>query len=40
MATYREIGVETVILRPPATGLARWIEIAVAPAVPRLAELG
>lgn len=40
METYSAIGVETVILRPPATGLAHWIGTAVAPAVPRVAELG
>lgn len=36
---YRALGVETVILRPPATSLAAWVRDNVAPAVPRLAEL-
>jgi F420-dependent oxidoreductase-like protein len=40
IAPYRELGVETVILRPPATSLAAWVRDHVAPAVPRLAELG
>ncbi|MEE6272340.1 LLM class F420-dependent oxidoreductase [Georgenia wangjunii] len=40
MGAYAPLGVDTVILRPPARGLARWIERSVAPAVPRLAELG
>jgi F420-dependent oxidoreductase-like protein len=40
LAEYVPLGVETVILRPPATSIASWIESAVAPAVPRLAELG
>lgn len=37
---YADLGVESVILRPPATGLAAWVRDAVAPAVPRIAELG
>lgn len=40
MEPFAELGVDTVILRPPATSLARWIATDVAPAVPRLAELG
>ncbi|QAY69577.1 LLM class F420-dependent oxidoreductase [Xylanimonas protaetiae] len=32
-------GVDTVILRPPATSLAAWVRDAVAPAVARVAEL-
>lgn len=40
MVPYAELGVETVILRPPATGLATWVGTHVAPVVPRLAELG
>ncbi|MBD5784881.1 LLM class F420-dependent oxidoreductase [Cellulosimicrobium terreum] len=34
-----ELGVDTVILRPPATPLAAWVRDAVAPAVERVAEL-
>jgi len=37
---YADLGVETVILRPPATSLAAWVRDRVAPAVPRLADLG
>jgi F420-dependent oxidoreductase-like protein len=38
---YADLGVETVILRAPAgVPLASWIRDHVAPAVPRLAELG
>lgn len=37
---YVPLGVETVILRPPTTSLAGWVRDKVAPAVPRLAELG
>ena len=37
---YHALGVETVILRPPATPLAAWVRDDVAPAVPRLADLG
>ncbi|MBD8078490.1 LLM class F420-dependent oxidoreductase [Cellulosimicrobium arenosum] len=33
------LGVDTVILRPPATPLAAWVRDAVAPAVERVAEL-
>ena len=40
MATYAPLGVETVILAPPPSGVAAWIETKVARAVPRLAELG
>lgn len=40
MAAYVSLGVETVILRPPGDELATWIRDKVAPAVPRLAELG
>lgn len=34
-----ELGVDTVILRPPTTSPAAWVREQVAPAVPRLAEL-
>src|SRR6478609_4814511 len=37
---YADLGVETVILRPPATSLSAWVRDRVAPAVPRLADLG
>jgi hypothetical protein len=37
---YADLGVEQVILTPPATPLAAWVRDAVAPAVPRVAELG
>jgi F420-dependent oxidoreductase-like protein len=38
---YADLGVETVILRPPAeVPLATWVRDHVAPAVPRVAELG
>ncbi|MEZ0448263.1 LLM class F420-dependent oxidoreductase [Cellulomonas sp. ICMP 17802] len=37
---YAALGVETVILRPPATSLSAWVRDAVAPAVPRVADLG
>ena len=37
---YQDLGVETVILRPPATSLAAWVRDHVAPAVRPLAELG
>jgi hypothetical protein len=37
---YADLGVESVILTPPATSLAAWVRDALAPAVPRLAELG
>ncbi|WP_028049092.1 LLM class F420-dependent oxidoreductase [Cellulomonas sp. URHD0024] len=37
---YRDLGVETVILRPPATSLSAWVRDHVAPAVGPLAELG
>ena len=37
---YADLGVETVILRPPADlSLATWVRDHVAPAVPRVAEL-
>ncbi|AEE45446.1 LLM class F420-dependent oxidoreductase [Cellulomonas fimi] len=39
MKAYAALGVETVILRPPATPLSAWVRDAVAPAVPRVAEL-
>lgn len=39
MTAYAALGVETVILRPPATPLSAWVRDAVAPAVPRVAEL-
>jgi F420-dependent oxidoreductase-like protein len=37
---YAGLGVESVILRPPSTSLAAWVRDHVAPAVPRLADLG
>jgi F420-dependent oxidoreductase-like protein len=37
--TYRGLGIDTVIVSPPQTGLVRYLEEAVAPAVPRLAEV-
>jgi len=37
---YADLGVETVILRPPATSLSAWVRDRVAPAVPRVADLG
>jgi F420-dependent oxidoreductase-like protein len=37
--SYAGLGVDTVIVSPPATGLARFIRDAVAPVVPRLAEI-
>ncbi|VTR76721.1 LLM class F420-dependent oxidoreductase [Cellulomonas hominis] len=37
---YAELGVESVILRPPATPSAAWVRDHVAPVVPRIAELG
>ncbi|WP_456825879.1 LLM class F420-dependent oxidoreductase [Cellulomonas sp. P5_E12] len=37
---YAALGVETVILRPPTTSLSAWVRDRVAPAVPRLADLG
>lgn len=40
MRAYDALGVESVILTPADTGLASWVKDAVAPAVPRLAELG
>lgn len=36
---YAALGVETLILRPPKAPLAAWVREAVAPVVPRLAEL-
>lgn len=36
---YARLGVETLILRPPKTPTAAWVRDAVAPVVPRLAEL-
>jgi F420-dependent oxidoreductase-like protein len=39
MRPYAALGVETVILRVPETSPAQWVRDAVAPAVPRLAEL-
>jgi F420-dependent oxidoreductase-like protein len=39
MTPYAELGVETVILRPPATSLSAWVRDHVAPAVPRVADL-
>lgn len=37
---YAALGVETVILRPPATSLSAWVRDRVAPAVARVADLG
>ena len=37
---YAALGVETVILRPPTTSLSAWVRDRVAPAVPRVADLG
>lgn len=39
MRRYAALGVDTVILRPPATPLAAWVRDAIAPVVPRVAEL-
>ncbi|MCF4120510.1 LLM class F420-dependent oxidoreductase [Antribacter sp. KLBMP9083] len=39
MRPYAAAGVDTVMLRPPATPLAAWVRDAVAPAVARVAEL-
>lgn len=39
MATYAALGVETVIVRPPATPLAAWVRDAIAPAVAPVADL-
>ncbi|WP_426595065.1 LLM class F420-dependent oxidoreductase [Cellulomonas sp. McL0617] len=39
LTPYAALGVESVILRPPATSLSAWVRDTVAPAVPRLAEL-
>ncbi|GCE76812.1 LLM class F420-dependent oxidoreductase [Cellulomonas biazotea] len=39
MRPFAALGVETVILRPPATSLSAWVRDAVAPAVPRVADL-
>lgn len=36
---YAELGVETLILRPPKAPTAAWVRDVVAPVVPRLAEL-
>ena len=36
---YAALGVETVILRPPATSLSAWVRDCVAPAVPAVASL-
>ena len=40
MTHYRDLGVETVILRPPATSLSAWVRDHVAPAIGPLADLG
>lgn len=40
VARYRALGVETVILRPPATSLSAWVRDHVAPAVEPVAALG
>jgi F420-dependent oxidoreductase-like protein len=37
---YAALGVETVILRPPATSLSAWVRDDVAPAVQAVADLG
>lgn len=39
MRPFADLGVETVILRPPATSLAAWVRDAVVPAVAPLADL-
>jgi hypothetical protein len=39
MRPFARLGVETVILRPPATSLSAWVRDAVAPAVGPLSEL-
>ncbi|MDM7855893.1 LLM class F420-dependent oxidoreductase [Cellulomonas alba] len=39
MRPFAELGVETVILRPPATSLSAWVRDAVAPAVGPVGEL-
>ncbi len=36
---YAALGVDTVIVRPPASPLAAWVRDAIAPAVPAVAEL-
>ena len=40
MRPFAALGVETVILRPPATSLHAWVRDAVVPAVEPLADLG
>jgi len=40
MAPYAALGVESVIVMPPEGSLAAWVQTHVAPAVPRLADLG
>ncbi|TDC75416.1 LLM class F420-dependent oxidoreductase [Streptomyces hainanensis] len=40
MAAYAELGVESVVVPTSATDAAGWIEERIAPAVPRLAQLG
>jgi alkanesulfonate monooxygenase SsuD/methylene tetrahydromethanopterin reductase-like flavin-dependent oxidoreductase (luciferase family) len=40
VAPYASLGVDTVIVSPPPSGLAAWIQDHVAAAVPRLADLG
>lgn len=40
MRPFADLGVETVILRPPATSLHAWVRDAVVPAVEPLSELG
>jgi len=40
MAPYAALGVESVIVMPPADSLATWVQTRLAPAVPRLADLG
>jgi F420-dependent oxidoreductase-like protein len=40
MTPYAALGVETVILRPPATSLSAWVRDAVSLAVPAVADLG
>lgn len=40
MAPYAALGVESVIVMPPEGSLASWVQTAVAPAVPRLGDLG
>jgi len=40
MDAYAALGIETVMVSTPVAGAAQWIEERVAPAAPRLAEIG